>query len=201
MELDGLVDRRAPPPNRIGKHDSDHEEHLTEGAVMIAFAMHLLRWEGATLVRLHPDGEHGKNFDFRGWLTANGFMRSDPTGTTAYAGTYTNAAAQQIIVKPTPGVGDVIAETPSGAIFAECKGGVLNTRHSGQTSRLYKGLCEAVGLLMAAPTAGRQIAVVPDTAVTARLAARLVPRCQLAGIEIALVGARGNVRLVDHGSG
>ena len=36
------------------------------GAVMVAYAMHLLRTEGAQGVRIHPDGEHGKQFDFAG---------------------------------------------------------------------------------------------------------------------------------------
>lgn len=63
----------------------------------------------------------------------------------------------------------------------------------GQVSRFYRGLCETVGLLMATPSQGRQIAVVPLTASTQRLAKRLAPRCALAGIEIALVGSRGEV--------
>ena len=51
-----------------------------------------------------------------------------------------------------------------------------------------------VGMLMATPSQGRQIAVVPFTEGTLRLAERLAPRCTLAGIEIALVGSRGEVR-------
>jgi hypothetical protein len=76
-------------------------------------------------------------------------------------------------------------------------GGIINTRHPGQVSRLYKGLCETVGLLVANPSPGRQIAVVPRTEGTLKLAQRLAPRCALAGIEIALVGSRGEV--VDVG--
>jgi hypothetical protein len=78
-------------------------------------------------------------------------------------------------------------------ISAECKGGIINTRHPGQVSRLYKGLCETVGMLMANPSPGRQIAVVPRTEGTLRLAQRLAPRCASAGIELALVGSRGEV--------
>jgi hypothetical protein len=48
-------------------------------------------------------------------------------------------------------------------------------------------------MLMAAPSQGRQVAVVPLTDSTLRLAQRLAPRCALAGIEIALVGGRGEV--------
>ena len=46
---------------------------------------------------------------------------------------------------------------------------------------------------MATPLRERQVAVVPHTEVTLRLAERLAPRCALAGIEIALVGNRGEV--------
>jgi hypothetical protein len=66
---------------------------------------------------------------------------------------------------------------------------------------LYKGLCETVGLLMATPSQGRQVAVVPFTQSTLRLAERLAPRCALAGIEIALVGSRGEVRDVQPVTG
>jgi hypothetical protein len=81
-------------------------------------------------------------------------------------------------------------------ISAECKGGIINTRHPGQVSRLDKGLCETVGMLMATPSQGRQVAVVPLTESTLRLAERLAPRCAAAGIEIALVGSRGEVKEV-----
>ena len=88
----------------------------------------------------------------------------------------------------------MVTEVGNHVIAAECKGGIINTRHSGQVSRLYKGLCETVGMLMATPSQGRQVAVVPFTEGTLRLAERLAPRCALAGIEIALVGSRGEVR-------
>lgn len=36
---------------------------------MVAFAMHLLRTvPNLRHVAIHPDGEHGKQFDFQGWL-------------------------------------------------------------------------------------------------------------------------------------
>ncbi|MCA1542037.1 hypothetical protein I6F18_18940 [Bradyrhizobium sp. NBAIM32] len=60
-------------------------------------------------------------------------------------------------------------------------------------SRLYKGFCETVGLLMANPSPGRQIAVVLRTNATQKLAQRLASRCAVAGIEIALVGGRGEI--------
>ncbi len=48
-------------------------------------------------------------------------------------------------------------------------------------------------VLMATPSQGRQIAVVPLTEGTSRLTERLAPRCALAGIEISLVGSRDEV--------
>jgi hypothetical protein len=106
---------------------------------------------------------------------------------------YENAGGQTITINPRSGLGDVVAEIGDQVISAECKGGIINTRHPGQVSRLYKGLCETVGMLMATPSQGRQVAVVPLTDGTLRLAQRLAPRCALAGIEIALVGGRGEV--------
>ena len=160
---------------------------------MLAYAMHLLRTEDAREVRIHPDGEHGKQFDFAGWLAGRDFAKVSTLGSTAYGGVYRNPAGQTITVHPKSGLGDVVAEVGGRIISAECKGGIINTRHPGQVSRLYKGLCETVGLLMATPAQGRQVAVAPLTEGTLRLAERLAPRCALAGIEIALVGARGQV--------
>jgi hypothetical protein len=59
--------------------------------------------------------------------------------------------------------------------------------------RLYRGLCETVGLLMASPSPGRQVAVVPYIEGTLRLARRLAPRCLQVGIELALAKSRGEV--------
>ncbi|MBN8440289.1 MAG: hypothetical protein J0M28_01070 [Thauera sp.] len=194
MDFEDLVTALSPPPNRIGKSDGEHEHHLYEGAVMVAYAMHLLRTQDTRHVRVHPDGEHGKQFDFAAWLLRRDFIKISSVGTTSYGGTYRNAAGQAITVNPKSGLGDVVAEVGNHVISAECKGGIINTRHSGQVSRLHKGLCETVGMLMATPSPGRQIAVVPFTEGTLRLAERLAPRCALAGIEIALVGSRGEVR-------
>jgi hypothetical protein len=46
---------------------------------------------------------------------------------------------------------------------------------------------------MASPSLGRQIAVVPYTEQTLKLAQRMAPRCIQAGIELALVKSRGEV--------
>ena len=193
MDFEDLVTARAPPPNRVGQSNGPDEHHLYEGAVMLAYAMHLLRAKGARNVRIHPDGEHGKQFDFATWLGRRDFTKISSLGSTTYGGVYRNPANQTITIHPKSGLGDVVAEVGEHIISAECKGGIINTRHAGQVSRLYRGLCETVGLLMATPQQGRQIAVVPLTDGTLRLAERLAPRCALAGIEIALVGSRGEV--------
>ncbi|MCO5961051.1 hypothetical protein [Sinorhizobium meliloti] len=193
LDFEDLVTALKPPPNRVGKSHGNHEHHLYEGAVMIAYAMHLLRTANAQHVRIHPDGEHGKQFDIAGWLLRREFIRVSSLGSTDYGGVYRNPAGQTITVHPKSGLGDVVANVGNDVISAECKGGIINTRHPGQVSRLYRGLCETVGLLMATPSQGRQIAVVPLTDSTLRLAERLAPRCALAGIEIALVGGRGEV--------
>lgn len=193
MDFEDLVTALAPPPNRVGKSDGPDEHHLYEGAVMLAYAMHLLRTQGARDVRIHPDGEHGKQFDFAAWLGRRDFGKVASLGSTTYGGVYRKPAGQTITVHPKSGLSDVVAEVGSHVISAECKGGIINTRHPGQVSRLYRGLCETVGLLMATPAQGRQVAVVSLTESTRRLAERLAPRCALAGIEIALVGSRGEV--------
>jgi hypothetical protein len=193
MDFDDLVTALAPPPNRTGKSDGEHEHHLYEGAVMLAYAMHLLRTGPVKDVRIHPDGEHGKQFDFQGWLARRGFARKTSTGTTSYGGTYEHSDGRTITINPKSGQGDVVAEVDGKVICAECKGGIINTRHPGQVSRLYRGLCETVGLLMASPSPGRQVAVVPYTEGTFRLAKRLAPRCSQVGIELALVKSRGEV--------
>jgi len=83
------------------------------------------------------------------------------------------------------GGGDVVADAANGFISAQCKGGIINTQHPRQVSRLYECLCEPVGMLMATPSLGWQVAVVPLTDATRRLPKRLAPRCAMVGIEIA----------------
>ena len=43
-----------------------------------------------------------------------------------------------------------VAKLGRQTLSAECTGGIINTRHVGQVSRLYRGLCETVGHLMGA---------------------------------------------------
>jgi hypothetical protein len=195
--FEDLIVELDPPPNRQGKCVGEKERHLTEAAVMLAYSMHLLRTvPGLAKIELHPDGEHAKRFEIARWLNARGFSLKESQGTTSWCGTYVNDK-QVIVVTSIPGKGDVVALTPDGVILAECKGGIVNTRHSGQVSRLRKGLCEAVGLLMATSQSGRQVAVVPQTETTLRLAQRMAPRAKSAGIEIALVNELGQVIDVD----
>jgi hypothetical protein len=92
---------------------------------MIAYAMHLLRTQDTRHVRIHPDGEHGKQFDFAGWLLRREFVKLSSIGSTSYGGTYRNAASQEITVNPKLGLGDVVAEVGNQVISAECKAGSL----------------------------------------------------------------------------
>lgn len=200
MSFDDLITLRPPPPDRIGKVEGEHEHHFYEGAVMVAYAMHLLTSEDADEVRIHPDGEHGKQFDFAGWFARRGFAKVSEAGQTAYGGTYADSEGRTVVILPKSGLGDVVAKVGGTTIMAECKGGILNTRHPGQKSRLSKGLCEMVGRLMASQSPGRQIAVAPFTTETCRLAQRLAPRCKLAGIELALVKGDGRVLAVNPDS-
>jgi hypothetical protein len=193
MGFDDLITERPPPPNRVGTAHNEHEHHFYEGAVMVAYAMHLLRTQRVAEVRIHPDGEHAKKFPFSDWLARRGFKMVAPSGRTSYGGTYADDLGRKIIVNPKSGLGDVVAEVRGTIISAECKGGIINTRHPGQKSKLDKGLCETIGRLMAVPPKGRQVAVVPYTEQTLRLATRLAPRCSQAGIEIALVKRRGEI--------
>jgi hypothetical protein len=186
-----LIIELDPPTNKRGKCEGK-ERHLTEAAVMLAYGMHLLRTvPNLQKVELHPDGEHGKRFEIVRWLSAQGFELKESQGKTNYCGTYKND--QQTIVALTPGKGDVVARTNDRTIVAECKGGITNTSHAGQKSRLRKGLCEALGLLMARDKSGKQVAVVPNKETTLKLARKLAPRALEAGIEIALVDERGQV--------
>lgn len=175
---------------------------MPEGAVMLAFGLHLLRTiPGLLHVALHPDGEHAKSFCFPEALSRRGFAKASATGRTAYGGVYAHPDGRTILVNPASGRMDVLADHGSLSVGAECKGGIINTKHPGQTSRLRKGLCEAVGLLLSKELDPdqRQFAVVPRTAVTEALAARLAPRGAKAGISISLVSADGSVQDVVPG--
>ncbi len=85
---------------------------------------------------------------------------------------YRSAAGQAILINPKSGFGDVVAEVDRRGYVAECKGGVSNTKHAGQLSRLRKGLAEAEGLSLDTERVEgrRQFAVAPKTATTIALA-------------------------------
>jgi hypothetical protein len=194
--FEDLVTHREPPPKRVRACEGPMEQHLSEGAVMVAFATHLLRTvHDLKHVAIFPDGEHGKIFDFRAFLEKRGFAMTASVGTTTYGGTYSLASGQTILINPKSGLGDVVADVGGVSIVAECKGGVINTKHSGQQSRLRQGLCEAIGLSLASPIVEgrRQFVVVPHTKTTEILARRMAVRARAAGIEIALMDGRGNV--------
>lgn len=193
--LKDLIVLRDPPQNRIGKTTGGAEQHLTEAAVMLAFAMHLLTEPaGASLVEIHPDGEHVKRFELEAWLLAHGFSVASRKG----KGAHFQRGDHTIAMSFTAGLGDVVGTNGNRRIVAECKGGILNTTHPGQKSRLRRGLCEAVGQLMGREQENeRHIAVVPDTRVTRDLAHRMHLRCQASGIEIALVAGDGRVSFID----
>lgn len=183
-----LITLKSPPPNRVEKTEGIFEQHFTEAAVMLAYAFHLFDVDlSLERVEIHPDGEHGKQFDIRSWLEGRGFDFVKPEGSTSYGGLY-SSGKRFVQVSLRPGLGDVVAETKTYRIVAECKGGIINTKHPGQKSRLRKGLCEAVGLLMSRPL-GREkhFAVVPLTNDTETVAKRMHNRCDAAGIGICLV--------------
>lgn len=189
-----FITAKPPPPNRASRTEGRNERHFTEAAVMLAYAFHLFDVDQSlTSIWLHPDGEHGKQFDIRSWLELEGFTLEKPEGSTSYGGVYAKGT-RQVHVSLRSGHGDVVAKTSLRNIVAECKGGIINTKHPGQRSRLRKGLCEAVGLLMSRQLEGdKHVAVVPLTRDTETLAKRMRDRCAAAGIEICLVSEDGVV--------
>jgi hypothetical protein len=67
MDFDDLIVERAPT---AGAPADQPDRHFCEGAVMLAYAMHLLRTEPIREVRIHPDGQHARQVDFPGWSPA-----------------------------------------------------------------------------------------------------------------------------------
>ena len=182
-----------PPEKRRSYAEGGIEERLTEAGVMLALALHLLGSSHEGTVSIHPDGEHAKRFDIPEWLNRHGFCKVQALGKTAYGGIY-RRGSETIRVDPRSGNCDVVGEIDGQRVVIECKGGTINSRHAGQLSRLRRGLCEAIGLLLARPPDGsREIAAVPWTVETARLADRMAARCRRAGIDIALVRRDGSI--------
>lgn len=193
--LQNLILTKEPPEKRLAKAEGGNERYMSEAAVMLAFAMHLFA-KGAGKVSIHPDGEHGKRFEIQAWLATHGFIWQEGWGTTSYAGRYLNGnLVLEVHVKP--GQGDVVTTIENQTVVAECKGGIINTRHSGQLSRLRKGLHEAAGQLLARSGKNEiNVAVVPHTNTTRDLAIKMAPRANQAGIAIALISANGAVEFV-----
>lgn len=187
------------PEKRRRYVDGGVEYKFTEAAVMLAYASHLFSQSaGASVVSIHPDGEHAKVFDIAAFLLEQGFVREQAIGTTLYGGSY-RRGEHTIIVNPRSGRGDVVGEVDGCRVVAECKGGTINSSHSGQKSRLRKGLSELIGQLMVREQANeRQVAVLPYTLEVERLAMKLAPRCKKAGIEIALAHADGTITYVSE---
>lgn len=193
MDFDDRIVERPPT---AGAPADEPDRHFYEGAVMLAYAMHLLWTEPVREVRIHPDGQHARQVDFPGWLEKRGFRRV-ATARTPFAGKFEDAEGRRIVIHPQSGLSDVTADANGTTIEAECKGGAIETRPPGRLSKLDKSFCEIVGRLMSKPATGRQVAVMPRTEVTLRLARKLAPRCAAAGIRIALAGPRGEVEDVE----
>jgi hypothetical protein len=128
--LTDLIKAKVPTdPRRIKGAGGGIEHHLTEGAVMVAFAIHLFKeMPGIQHVRLCPDGEHGKLFQFRHWLEGQGFVHIPPKSRKKRkpedpSGTYC-LGARIVELSYRAGVGDVVAiDEGRPVLVAECKGG------------------------------------------------------------------------------
>ncbi|MCY4488800.1 MAG: hypothetical protein OXF11_17025 [Deltaproteobacteria bacterium] len=190
-----FITEKSPPKGRAGKCEGELEQHLHEPAVMLAMARWLFN-SGAKKVCLRPDGMHAKQFNMRRWLESEGFEKTDAKEKTGDAGTYTRQD-QTVDVRFVSGQGDVLAELGGQRVVVEAKGGIINTRHSGQKSRLRKHLYEAVGMLLDGPDpADRLIAAVPLHPDTIKVANKMSGRCRDVGIEIVLVSGAGEVQTV-----
>jgi hypothetical protein len=71
---------------------------------------------------------------------------------------------RDIEIYPKSGLSDVVAIVGHGRIVADTKVGTIGTTQPGPTSRIRRGLCEVVGLLVATPfmEGTRQVALVPN---------------------------------------
>jgi ribosomal protein L27 len=188
------------PPEKRRRYCVDGiEQKLSEGAVQVAFALYLLDHpEGGTRVEIFPDGEHAKRFAIPAFLERCGFSLGRSIGATAYGGEYVRGS-QILVVNPKSqhGRGDVVGTIADTTVRAECKGGIINSRHSGALSKLRSGFSELIGQTLAMEVNGdRHVAVAPRTTASVIQAARLRARALKAGIEIALVAADGSIEFV-----
>ena len=188
------------PPEKRRRYCSDGiEQKLTEAAVQLAFSLYLFDHpEGGALVEMYPDGEHAKRFAIPTFLGSLGFSLAKPIGSTAYGGEYVRGD-QTLVVNPKSkhGRGDVVGSIAGRTVRAECKGGIINSRHSGALSSLRSGFNELIGQTMAMEENGdRHVVVAPRTTATLTQAQRLRARCEKAGIEIALVSTDGAIEFI-----
>ena len=192
-----FVTKRAPPASRASKCDGEHEDHLTETGVMLAIAEWMFR-EGASVVRLHPDGMHPKSFNTSQWLQDSGFTKVTSRRITAIAGRY-QRGDQTLEIAFRPGFGDIRASVHGHPVLVEAKGGCINTRHPAQVSKLRRGLHEAIGVLVGRPSGqGRRIAAVARHRATEELVEEIAPHCLAVGIELALVSGDGHVHICSR---
>ena len=194
--LSAFITPHSPPEKRQRYCEGGIEFKLSEAAVQLAFSLYLLEHEnGGGTVEMFPDGEHAKRFDIPSFLTSLGFSKTASMGSTAYGGTY-QRDDQTLIVNPKSqhGRGDVVGVLDEVVVRAECKGGIINSKHSGARSSLRSGFNELIGQTMSMAVDGaRHIAVAPQTSDSELQASRLKDRCKSAGIEIALITRDGEV--------
>lgn len=191
-QLSAFITPHSPPEKRQRYCEGGVEFKLSEAAVQLAFSLYLLEHEkGGATVEMFPDGEHAKRFDIPGFLTSLGFSKTAAMGSTAYGGTY-QRDDQTLIAQH--GRGDVVGMLNRVVVRAECKGGIINSKHSGARSSLRSGFNELIGQTMSMAVDGaRHIAVAPQTSDSELQASRLKDRCKSAGIEIALITRDGEV--------
>ena len=185
---------KQPAKGRKSKCEGSLERHLYEPAVMLAAANWMFEC-GAERVRMYPDGMHAKQFNICAWLEKEGFKKVAPKGKTRDSGEYVRNR-HTLIVEFKPGQGDIVAEVRGCRIVVEAKGGITNTNHAGQKSKLRKHIYEAVGMLLGnSYGADRLIAAVPRHTETEKIACKIAERCRVVGIEIALVSENGDVQI------
>ena len=200
---DGLltfVTKRKPPASRAAKCDGRYEHQLSEMGVILAVAEWLFI-DGAETVCIYPDGMHPKGFNTTQWLKESGFTKREARGNdaTALAGRY-QRGHQTLEIFFRSGRGDVTATVRGTPVLVETKGGCINTSHSGQVSKLRRGLHEAVGMLVGrGASAGRRIAAIPRHKTIEKVAKEIAPHCIATGVEIMLVSGDGNIHICDLG--
>ena len=194
-----FLTEHLPPEKRRKYCDNGIELKLSEAAVQLAFALYLLEHsDGCDEAEMYPDGEHAKRFDIPAFLKRRGYQLVSSIGGTQYGGVYSNGA-KTLTVNPKSqhGRGDVVGRLGGLVVRAECKGGIVNSKHAGALSKVRSGFNELIGQTMSMPLDGsRHVAVLPKTCASLVQADRLQERCKAANIEIALVDVDGSVNFI-----